>query len=345
MTTISLRQPDDLHLHLRDGDEMRAVVNYSARQFSRAIIMPNLRPPIISTQQAIDYRARILEVIDAEYNFEPLMTLYLTDNTDADEIKKAKQSGVVYAVKYYPAGATTNSDSGVTDIEKTYTVLEQMQEQGMPLLLHGEVTDSNIDIFDREAVFIETILEPLRRRLPELKIVLEHITTKQAVEYVLSSNSHLAATITPQHCLLNRNALFDGGIRPHRYCLPVLKAEQHREAVINAATSGDARFFLGTDSAPHARSHKESDCGCAGIFSAANAIELYADIFEQVNALNNLEAFASEYGAVFYGLPLNENRITLQATSWNVPDSLPYAGDEIVPFAAGEQMKWKMARN
>lgn len=345
MTSITIRKPDDMHLHVRDGKELHAVVNHTARQFSRAIIMPNLKPPVTTCEQALSYRARIIQALDSENSFEPMMTLYLTDNTDPNEIKLIRQSEHIYAVKYYPAGATTNSDSGVTNIEHTYDVLSCMEENEVPLLLHGEVTNTEVDVFDREAIFIDTILEPLRSRFPNLRIVFEHITTKQAVDYVSSQDNNVAATITPQHCLLNRNALFEGGIRPHRYCLPILKAEQHREAIFNAATSGDSRFFLGTDSAPHAQSNKESDCGCAGIYSAFNAIELYAEIFSQANALDKLENFAAKFGAEFYGIPLNEGTITIKQSSWIVPEQLPYAETFIIPFAAGEEMRWKTVAN
>ena len=321
---------------------MLSVVNHSARQFSRAIVMPNLKPPIITCEQAQNYKQRILAAVNSDYDFEPLMTLYLTDNMQSDEIIKAKQSDCVKAVKYYPAGATTNSDSGVTNIELTYDVLSTMEEIGLPLLLHGEVTDPGVDIFDREARFIDTILEPLRRRFPKLKMVLEHITTSHAVDYILDCDENQAATITPQHCLLNRNDLFEGGLRPHRYCLPILKAEQHRQAVMDAATRGDHRFFLGTDSAPHAKQAKQSDCGCAGIFSAFNALELYVSIFEQANALENLEAFTSVNGAEFYELNLNQGTVTLEKSVWNVPDSFQFADTEIIPFAAGEDMTWKI---
>ncbi len=345
MTSITIRKPDDLHLHVRDGEELKAVVGHTARQFSRAIIMPNLKPPITTCEQALQYRLRIIEALADDNAFEPLMTLYLTDNTDPQEIKLLQQSEHIHAVKYYPAGATTNSDSGVTNIELTYDVLSVMEECDVPLLLHGEVTDADVDVFDREAKFIDTILEPLRKRFPNLKIVFEHITTKHAVDYVYSVEKKFAATITPQHCLLNRNALFEGGIRPHRYCLPILKAEQHREAIFNAATGGDSRFFLGTDSAPHSHAKKESDCGCAGIYSAFNAIELYAEIFSQADAMDKLENFASKYGAEFYGLPLNEGTITIEQTTWTVPKQLPLANTYLIPFAAGEEMRWKTVTN
>ncbi len=349
MTSLSLTQPDDFHLHLRDGAEMRSVLMDTARQFARAIIMPNLKPPVVTTEQALAYRQRILSTLE-QYGendgFQPLMTLYLTDNTEPDEIKRAKESNEIYALKYYPAGATTNSENGVTDIKNVYDVFEVMIETALPLLIHGEVTDTEIDIFDREAVFIERTLEPLRRDYPELKIVFEHITTKHAVDYVLDSGSNLAATITPQHCLLNRNALFQGGLRPHHYCLPILKAEQHREAVLMAATSGDKRFFLGTDSAPHARSAKESNCGCAGIYSAHTALELYTEIFEQGDALDQLQAFASENGAEFYDLPRNTKTITLEKTAWTVPESLSFGDNQqIVPLLAGEPLLWKLKKN
>ncbi len=335
-----------MHLHLREGDVLRDVLADSARQFARAIIMPNLKSPVVSTEQALAYRQSIIESLPEEFQasdeFKPLMTLYLTEKMTADEISKAKESSFIHAVKYYPAGATTNSNSGVTAIEKVYPILEAMADQNLPLLVHGEVTDADVDVFDREAIFIERVLSPLMDNIPELRIVFEHITTKDAVAFVRQGSDNLAATITPQHLLLNRNALFVGGIRPHNYCLPVLKAEEHRRAVVDAATSGSPKFFLGTDSAPHARAAKESACGCAGIYSAYNAIELYAEVFEETACLDKLEAFASHYGADFYGLPRNEGTMTLEKNHWQIPDSLPFGESEIIPFRAGEHCQWKI---
>jgi len=346
METLTLAKPDDMHLHLREGDVMRDVLADSARQFARAIIMPNLRSPIVSTEQALAYRQSIIESLPKEFQasgeFKPLMTLYLTEKMTEDEISKAKESSFIHAVKYYPAGATTNSECGVSSIENVYQVLQAMAEQNLPLLVHGEVTDTDVDIFDREAIFIEKILSPLMENIPDLRIVFEHITTKDAVDFVREGSDSLAATITPQHLLLNRNALFAGGIRPHNYCLPVLKAEKHRRAVVDAATSGNPKFFLGTDSAPHARAAKESACGCAGIYSAHNAIELYAEVFEETDCLDKLEGFASHYGANFYGLPRNEGTITLEKNQWQIPDSLPFGESEIIPFRAGETCQWKI---
>ncbi|RKZ49909.1 MAG: dihydroorotase [Gammaproteobacteria bacterium] len=346
METLTLTKPDDMHLHLREGDVMRDVLADSARQFARAIIMPNLNSPVVSTGQALAYRQSIIENLPEDIRasgaFEPLMTLYLTEKMTRDEIIKAKESAFVHAVKYYPAGATTNSDSGVTAIENVYPLLEAMAEQNLPLLVHGEVTDADVDIFDREAIFIEKILSPLMDNIPDLRIVFEHVTTKDAVDFVKQGSEKLAATITPQHLLLNRNALFAGGLRPHHYCLPVLKAEEHRRAVVDAATSGNPKFFLGTDSAPHARAAKESACGCAGIYSAHNAIELYVEVFEEKDCLDKLEGFASRYGAKFYGLPGNEGSITLEKNQWQIPDSLPFGESEIIPFRAGETCQWKM---
>ena len=342
MNKLTITRPDDWHLHVRDGAVLKDVVPHTARQFRRAIIMPNLRPPVTTTEQALAYRDAVLAACPNNSDFEPLMTLYLTDNTSADEIEKAKQSGKVYAVKYYPAGATTNSDSGVTDIKLAYPAIEALQKQGIPLLLHGEVTDQDVDVFDREAVFIERILQPLMRDFPELKVVLEHITTRQAAELVAEAADTLAATITPQHLLFNRNAMFVGGIRPHYYCLPVLKRDAHQQALIKAATSGSKKFFLGTDSAPHARHAKESACGCAGIFSAHAAIELYATAFEKANALDKLEAFASFYGPDFYGLPRNEGQINLSRTDWKIPDAYEFGDDSLIPLLAGENLAWKL---
>ena len=343
MQQLTITRPDDWHLHLRDGAMMQAVVQDTARQFARAIVMPNLRPPVTTTGQAQDYRARIIAALPGGAKFEPLMTLYLTDNTTAEEIRRAKQSGAIHAVKLYPAGATTNSDAGVTDIRKAYPALEEMQRCGMPLLVHGEVTDKNVDVFDREAVFIERVMTPLLRDLPGLRVVFEHITTRDAVQFVTSAPDHIAATITVHHLLYNRNAMFSGGLRPHYYCLPVLKREVHREALGKAAISGNPKFFLGTDSAPHAQHTKETACGCAGCYTAHTALELYAEAFEQLNALDKLEGFASFYGADYYHLLRNTDKITLRKESWQVPDSLPFAGHKLVPLRAGENVAWKFS--
>jgi len=339
---LTITRPDDWHLHVRDGDLLKDIVPFTAQQFSRAIIMPNLAPPNVTTTQALSYRERILAALPANTKFNPLITLYLTDNTDPQEITLAKQSGHVHAVKLYPAGATTNSDAGVTDIKKCYKVLEALQKNNMPLLVHGEVTDSDIDIFDREKAFIDKVLIPTRQAFPQLKIVFEHITTRQATEFVLSEDEHTAATITPQHLLYNRNAIFSGGIRPHYYCLPVLKREEHRQALAAAAISGSEKFFLGTDSAPHAQDKKENSCGCAGIFSAPLAIELYARAFEENNALDKLEGFASFFGADFYALPRNTDSITLEKKNWTVPNDYPLGKGKIVPLHAGENETWQM---
>ncbi len=339
---IKLTRPDDWHLHLRDDALMASVLPDTARQFARAIVMPNLRPPITTTAQAVAYRERILKALPAGMKFEPLMTLYLTDITSAEEIKKAKASGVVHAVKLYPAGATTNSDAGVTDLRKTYAALEEMQHCGMPLLVHGEVTNADIDIFDREAVFIDKVMQPLLKDLPGLSVVFEHITTKDAAEFVTSAPDTIAATLTPQHLLYNRNAMLVGGIRPHFYCLPILKREMHREALVKAATSGSKKFFLGTDSAPHAQHTKENACGCAGCYSALCAIELYAEAFEAAGALDKLEAFASFYGADYYGLPRNTEKVTLRKEEWEIPASVGFGEHRLVPLRAGERMKWKL---
>jgi dihydroorotase len=339
---LTLTRPDDWHLHLRDGALMHSVVQDSARQFARAIVMPNLKPPVTTTEQAQAYRARILAALPAGSDFQPLMTLYLTDNTKAEEIRKAKASGIIHAVKYYPAGATTNSDSGVTDMRKAYAALEEMQRCAMPLLVHGEVTDPMVDVFDREAVFIERILVPLLKDFPQLRVVFEHITTKDAVQFVTSAPDHIAATITVHHLLFNRNAMFKGGLRPHYYCLPVLKREVHREALGKAATSGSNKFFLGTDSAPHEQHLKETDCGCAGIYTAHAAIELYAEVFERLNALDNLEGFASFYGADYYRLQRNTGTITLRKEGWQVPDSIAFGENRLVPLRAGEKLNWKI---
>jgi dihydroorotase len=340
--SLTLTRPDDWHLHLRDGPVLADVLPHSARQFARAIVMPNLKPPVTTTAQASAYRDRIISALPSGMAFEPLMTLYLTNNTPPDEIRRAKDSGFVHAVKLYPAGATTNSDAGVTDLSNCYKTLETMQEVGMPLLVHGEVTDSAIDIFDREAVFIERVMEPLRRDMPELKVVFEHITTKDAAQYVSEGKGALAATITAHHLLYNRNEIFKGGIRPHYYCLPVLKREEHRQALIRAATSGNARFFLGTDSAPHPKGLKEHACGCAGCYTALHAMELYAQAFDDAGALEQLEAFASCNGPAFYGLPCNTDRITLKREPWVLPVELPLGESTIVPLNSGETIEWKL---
>ncbi|CAG9169992.1 dihydroorotase [Cupriavidus pampae] len=339
--TLTITRPDDWHLHLRDGAALAAVLPDTARQFARAIIMPNLRPPVTTVEQARAYRARILAALPAGMTFEPLMTLYLTDNLPPEEIVAARASGFVHAVKLYPAGATTNSDAGVTDIRRCAKTLEAMERAGLPLLVHGEVTDGDIDLFDREAVFIERVMKPLRRDFPGLKVVFEHITTKDAAEYVRDAEGPTAATITAHHLLYNRNAIFIGGIRPHYYCLPVLKREIHREALVKAATSGSERFFLGTDSAPHARGLKEHACGCAGCYTALHAMELYAEAFDNVGALDKLEAFASFNGPAFYGLPRNTGTLTLTREDWELPAELPYGDTTLVPLRAGETMRWK----
>ena len=343
MDTLTLTRPDDWHLHLRDGDAMRAVLPHSARQFARAIIMPNLRPPVTTTEQALAYRARILDAILAGSTFQPLMTLYLTDNTSPAEIVRAKDSNHVVACKLYPAGATTNSDSGVTNVRNIYSVLEMMQAHGLPLLVHGEVTDPEVDVFDREAVFIERVLMPTIRDFPALKVVLEHITTQDAVEYVRAAPATIAATITAHHLLYNRNAIFQGGIRPHYYCLPILKREHHRQALIRAATSGDPKYFLGTDSAPHPRQGKETACGCAGCYTAHAALELYAEAFESADALDKLETFASFHGPDFYGLPRNTKTLTLLRQPTSVPDRFPFGTDTLTPLRAGETVRWRLA--
>jgi dihydroorotase len=339
---IQLIRPDDWHLHLRDGALMHSVLPDTARQFARAIVMPNVRPPITTTLLAKEYRLRIIAALPAGNQFEPLMTLYLTDNTSAEEIRRAKLSGLVHAVKLYPAGATTNSDAGVTELRKTYLALEEMQRCGIPLLVHGEVTDNNIDVFDREAVFIQRVLQPLLKDLPELKVVFEHITTQDAAQFVSEGPGNLVATITAHHLLFNRNAMLVGGIKPHYYCLPVLKREIHRQALVKAATSGSSKFFLGTDSAPHAQHTKETACGCAGCYTAHAAIELYAEAFAQVDALDKLEGFASFYGADFYGLPRNTQSITLCREEWQVPESIAFGEHSLVPLRAGEILQWRM---
>jgi dihydroorotase len=336
MDRITLRRPDDWHLHLRDGPHMASVLADSAKRFARAIIMPNLKPPVRSTYQALDYRERILAALPEGSTFEPLMTLYLTEDTPPEEISRAKLSGRIFAVKLYPAGATTHSDAGVSRISRCFHTLERMEEVGIPLLVHGESTQPGVDVFDREAALIEEALGPLMERFPGLKLVLEHITTREAVQYVEVTGPNVAATITAHHLLMNRNALFMGGIRPHHYCLPVLKREEHREALVEAATSGNPKFFLGTDSAPHALNTKEAACGCAGIYTAHAALELYATAFEEAGAMERLEGFASEYGARFYGLPLNEDTVTLERREWRVPERIAFGADELVPLRAGD---------
>ncbi|MEJ2515314.1 MAG: dihydroorotase [Gammaproteobacteria bacterium] len=339
---MEIRRPDDWHLHLRDRDVLAAVLPHTAARFRRAVIMPNLVPPVTTTEAALAYRNRILAALAPGQDFEPLMTLYLTDNTPAAEIHRAKESGVVVGAKLYPAGATTNSDSGVTDIRHCDEALEAMQEVGLVLQVHGEVTRPEVDVFDRERAFIDAVLAPVTERFPRLKVVLEHVTTADGVDFVRQAREGIAATVTPQHILMNRNALFEGGLRPHRYCLPVLKAERHREAVLEAATGGSPRFFLGTDSAPHGRKRKESDCGCAGIYSAHAGIELYAEAFEAAGRLEYLEAFASEHGARFYGLPLNEDSIELVREPWTPPESYPAGDDVLVPLRAGDTIAWRL---
>jgi dihydroorotase len=338
---LTITRPDDWHLHLRDGAALAAVLPSTARQFARAIVMPNLRPPVTSAAQAVAYRKRIVAALPAGLDFEPLMTLYLTDNTPPDEIRRARDAGVV-ALKLYPAGATTNSDAGVTDLRKTYATLEAMQREGLLLLVHGEVTDPDVDLFDREAVFIDRVMQPLRRDLPELKVVFEHITTKEAADYVAGSDAHTAATITAHHLLYNRNALFLGGLRPHYYCLPVLKREVHRQALVAAATSGSPKFFLGTDSAPHAAALKEQSVCGAGCFTAPAALELYAEAFEAAGALHRLEAFASSHGPAFYGLPRNAGTVTLKREPWTVPETMPFGEAAIKPLRGGETLAWRL---
>ena len=339
---LTITRPDDWHLHVRDGAALNTVVPHTAARFGRAIIMPNLAPPVTTTDQALAYRERILAAIPQDCHFDPLMTLYLTDTTSAQEITKAKASGAVHGVKLYPAGATTNSESGVTDIRHTFSALERMQAEAMPLLVHGEVTRSEVDVFDREKVFIDEVLSPVIREFPDLKIVFEHITTRDAVQFVMEASGKIAATITPHHLLYNRNALFKGGLRPHYYCLPVLKRECHREALVTAATSGSPKFFLGTDSAPHAQSKKESACGCAGIYSAHAAIEFYTEAFEQAGALDKLEGFASFFGADFYGLERNTETMTLIKKEYVVPDSFSLQDEKLVPLRAGESIAWQI---
>ena len=339
---ITLRKPDDWHLHLRDDAAMRSVVAHSAERFARAIIMPNLKPPVVDTDGATAYRQRILDALPEKSDFSPLMTLYMTDRLTSEEVKKARQSGVVHGIKLYPAGATTNSDAGVTDIQALYPVLETMQKIGMPLLVHAEVTDQQVDIFDREKAFIDRHMLPLRKNFPELAIVFEHVTTRDAVDFVRSCSGPTGATITPQHLLFNRNHMLAGGIRPHYYCLPILKRESHQASLISAATSGDPRFFLGTDSAPHPQHAKECGCGCAGCYTAHAAIELYAEVFEAENALDKLEAFASLHGPEFYGLPPNRQMITLEKSDWEAPESYHFGKDRVVPLRAGQPVRWRL---
>lgn len=342
-SSITLARPDDWHLHLRDGAALQAVLPDTARRFARAIVMPNLKPPVTTVAQAAAYRERILAALPTGMSFQPLMTLYLTDNLPADEIDRAVASGFVHAVKLYPAGATTNSDAGVTDLRKCAATLARMEAQGLPLLVHGEVTDPGVDIFDREAVFIDTVLAPLLKDFPALKVVLEHITTREGAAFVAAAGPNVAATLTAHHLLLNRNAIFSGGIRPHHYCLPVLKREQHRQALLAAATSGNPKFFLGTDSAPHAKGAKEAACGCAGCYTAHAGIELYAEAFDSVGAIDKLEGFASRFGPDFYGLPRNTEKITLVRDAWTVPAELNYLdNDPLIPLRAGEAIAWRL---
>ncbi len=342
MNKLTITRPDDWHLHLRDGASLKAVLADTANRFARAIVMPNLRPPVTTMDLAESYRQRILANLPNSSKFEPLMTLYLTDNTSPEEIIKAKASGFVHGVKLYPAGATTNSDSGVTSFDACERALDAMQKHGMPLLVHAEVTDADVDVFDREKVFIDRNMKPLLARFPELKVIFEHITTRDAAQFVAAAPANVAATITPHHLLMNRNAMFAGGMRPHHYCLPILKREEHRLALVDAAISGSPKFFLGTDSAPHPKSAKESACGCAGMYSAHAGIELYAEVFEAANALDKLEAFSSFYGADFYGLPRNQDHITLVKESWQVPAEIEFGDDVLVPLRAGQSVQWRM---
>lgn len=341
--TLTITRPDDLHLHLRDGPLMHSVIGATARVFGRAVIMPNLDPPITTVAAAAEYRHRILAALPAQSDFDPLMTLYLTDNTASDEIKRARAAGFIIGVKYYPAGVTTNSASGVSDLARAYGALAEMERSGLPLLVHGEVTDADVDIFDRERVFIERSLTRIVRDFPALKIVLEHVTTRDAVQFVEAAPTNIGATITPQHLLWSRNALFAGGIRPHLFCRPILKRETHRQALVEAATRGSRKFFLGTDSAPHARHAKENACGCAGCYSAPVAIELYAQAFETAGALDHLEGFASFHGADFYGLPRNTGTLTLKREMWSVPGVYAFGADTIVPLCAGEALSWRVS--
>lgn len=342
MRKVTITRPDDWHLHLRDGEHLRAVLPDTVRRFARAIVMPNLKPPVTTTKLAGAYRQRILAALPAGVAFEPLMTLYLTDNTRPTEIAEARASRFVHAVKYYPAGATTHSDSGVTDLTKCQGVLEAMEKNDLPLLMHGEVTDPRVDAYDRERVFVERVLAPLVERFPGLRVVMEHITTREAADFVAQAPARVAATITAHHLLLNRNALFAGGIRPHHYCLPLLKREEHREALVRAAVSGNSKFFLGTDSAPHARATKEADCGCAGIYTAHAGIELYCEVFAAAGGLERLEGFASRHGPAFYGLPVNEGTITLADEPLSIPTEISFGHDALVPFRAGEKIGWRL---
>lgn len=339
---ISLTQPDDWHLHLRDGAALQTTVPHSARVFGRAMVMPNLQPPVTTVSAALDYRARIISAVPGELKFDPLMTLYLTDSLSTEEIEEIAVTESVIAVKYYPAGATTNSENGVTDIENVYPVLERMVELDIPLLMHGEVTDSATDVFDREQQFIDTVLDPLLNRYPRLRLVLEHITTRHAVDFITQQPQTVAATITVHHLLYNRNHLLAGGVKPHFYCLPVLKRNSHQQALLEAAVSGNSKFFLGTDSAPHSKQLKESDCGCAGIYSAPAAIELYAAVFAKQNALDKLEGFASHFGADFYGLPRNQAKIKIQQSGWRVPATYQFGDDVVIPICAGESVSWRL---
>jgi dihydroorotase len=343
MTRLSILRPDDWHVHLRDGAALQAVVGFTAQRFGRAIVMPNLKPAITTTEMARAYRQRILSALPAGARFEPLLTLYLTNTTSAAEIDRARDAGFIHGVKLYPAGATTHSDAGVTDITQVYTALARMEELGMRLLVHGESPQANVDVFDREAHFIDAVLKPLIDRFPKLKVVFEHITTARAVEFVKGCRAGVAATITPQHLLHNRNAIFSGGIRPHYYCLPILKREQDRLALLEAATGGSPRFFLGTDSAPHEKATKENACGCAGMFTAHAAIELYTEVFDSIGRLDRLEAFASHFGADFYGLPRHTDRITLLKEPWTPPDSFAFGEGVLVPYRAGEPVGWRLA--
>lgn len=342
MPSLTILRPDDWHLHVRDGAHLAAVMPFTARQFARAVIMPNLKPPVTTVALARAYRDRILKSLPSGVSFEPLMTIYLTNSTPASEIKAARESGFIVGAKLYPAGATTHSDAGVTHIDRIYPALAAMEEHGLVLQVHGEVTDQDIDVFDRECVFIDRVLAPVAQKFPQLKIVFEHVTTREAVQFVTSSRPGVGATVTPQHLLLNRNAIFQGGIRPHHYCLPILKRERDRRALLEAVTSNDPRFFLGTDSAPHSRHTKEHACGCAGVFSAHAAIELYAEAFELAGRLDRLEAFASERGPDFYGLARNTARITLERSAWTPPATYRFDQDELVPFRAGESIAWRM---
>ena len=342
MKTLTITRPDDWHIHVRNGAILKTVLPHTARQFARAIIMPNLKPPVTTVAEALVYRKEILQAVPAGIDFTPLMTLYLTTATKISEIKKAAESDHVYAFKLYPAGATTNSDSGVADIHAIYPLLAELEKLDIPLLIHGETTDTDCDIFDRERVFVDTSLTDIATNFPNLRIVLEHVTTREAVQFVYASGNNIAATITPQHLLYNRNALFAGGIRPHYYCLPIIKREHHRLALVKAATSGNPKFFLGTDSAPHITSLKEASCGCAGCYSAYAALELYAEIFERADALNKLEGFASFFGADFYRLPRNSDTVTLEKTTWSIPLFYGENDNTVTPLKAGEELSWKM---